>query len=75
MDNERPFIDGEFTVVREDHGVIIWQPSRGRGFRSKRRRMPNGDSTANVGDLLEIHSQGHLILRVTGEMDKEGLAM
>ncbi|GFZ15693.1 hypothetical protein Acr_25g0001020 [Actinidia rufa] len=35
--------------------------------------MSNGDSTANVGDLVEMESQGHLILRVTGEMDKIGI--
>ncbi|GFY94195.1 HSP20-like chaperones superfamily protein [Actinidia rufa] len=35
--------------------------------------MPNGDSTANVGDLVEMESQGHLILRVTDEMDKIGV--
>ncbi|GFS30400.1 hypothetical protein Acr_00g0011720 [Actinidia rufa] len=40
---------------------------------SKRRRMPNGDSTANVGDLVEMESQGHLILGVTSKMDKIGI--
>ncbi|GFZ03402.1 hypothetical protein Acr_16g0000260 [Actinidia rufa] len=35
--------------------------------------MPNGDSTANVGDLVEMESQGHLILGVTGEIDKIGI--
>ncbi|PSR88326.1 DEAD-box ATP-dependent RNA helicase [Actinidia chinensis var. chinensis] len=34
------------------------------------RRMPNGDITMNVGELVEIESQGHLILRVIGEIDK-----
>ncbi|GFZ08921.1 hypothetical protein Acr_20g0007290 [Actinidia rufa] len=32
--------------------------------------MQNGDITANVGDLVKMESQSHLILRVTGEMDK-----
>ena len=32
--------------------------------------MPNGDSTANVGDLVEMESYIHLILRVSGEIDK-----
>ena len=27
VNGERPFIDGEFGVVREDHGVIIVLPS------------------------------------------------
>ena len=27
LDGEQPFIDGEFRAVREDHGVIIRQPS------------------------------------------------
>ena len=27
MDCERPFIDGEFTAVQGDHGVIIGQPN------------------------------------------------
>ena len=35
--------------------------------------MPIGDSTTNVGDLVEMESQGHLILKVTGEMDKVGI--
>ncbi|GFZ05448.1 hypothetical protein Acr_17g0010200 [Actinidia rufa] len=38
-----------------------------------RRRMPNGDSTANVGDLMKMESQGQLIVRVVGEMDKVGI--
>ena len=25
MDGEQPFIDGEFTTVRGDHGVIVKQ--------------------------------------------------
>ena len=35
--------------------------------------MPNGDSTANVGNLVEMESQGYLILRMTDEMDKNGI--
>ncbi|GFS37949.1 hypothetical protein Acr_00g0054820 [Actinidia rufa] len=35
--------------------------------------MPNKDNTANVGDLMEMESQGHLILRVTSKMDKIGI--
>ena len=27
VEGERPFIDGEWSVMREDHGVIIGQPS------------------------------------------------
>ena len=27
VDGEQPFIDGEFTVVQEDHGVIFRQPN------------------------------------------------
>ena len=27
MDGERPFEDGEFIAVREDHNAIIGQPS------------------------------------------------
>ncbi|GFZ05449.1 hypothetical protein Acr_17g0010210 [Actinidia rufa] len=34
--------------------------------------MPNGDNIANVGDLMEMESQGHLIVRVMGEMDPIG---
>ena len=34
--------------------------------------MPNGNNTANVGDLVEMEFQGHLILREMGEMDKVG---
>ena len=34
--------------------------------------MPNGDSTVNVGDVMEMESQGHLILRVTGEVEIGG---
>ncbi|GFZ11288.1 hypothetical protein Acr_22g0006860 [Actinidia rufa] len=44
--------------------------SRGQGSRHNRRRMPNGDSTTNVGDLVGMESQGYPILRVTGEIDK-----
>ncbi|GFY91423.1 hypothetical protein Acr_07g0016190 [Actinidia rufa] len=39
-----------------------------RGSRRKRRTLPYRESTANVGDL-EMESQGHLILRVDGEVD------
>ena len=35
--------------------------------------MPNGDSTANVGDLVEMESQDHPILRVIGEINKLGI--
>ena len=35
--------------------------------------MPNGDSTANVGDLVEMESQGYPILKVTSEIDKLGI--
>ncbi|GFZ11325.1 hypothetical protein Acr_22g0007230 [Actinidia rufa] len=65
--------DGESTTVREYHSVIIGTAKygrRGHGFWSKRRRIPNGDNTANVGELVEMESQSHLILRVTGEMEK-----
>ena len=31
--------------------------------------MSNGDSTANVGDLVNMESQVHLILKVIGEME------
>ena len=31
--------------------------------------MPNGDSTTNVGDLVEMESQVHLILQVAGEIN------
>ncbi|PSS07295.1 Syntaxin like [Actinidia chinensis var. chinensis] len=32
--------------------------------------MPNKDSTANVGNLMKMESQGHLIIRVMCKMDK-----
>ena len=35
--------------------------------------MPNGDSTTNVGDLVEIESQGYPILRVADEIDQLGI--
>ena len=35
--------------------------------------MPNGDNTVNVGDLVEMKSQDHLILRVPGEIDQLGI--
>ncbi|GFY93892.1 hypothetical protein Acr_09g0003380 [Actinidia rufa] len=44
--------------------------SRGRGSRCNRKRISNRDSTANVGDLMEMESKGHPILRVTDEIDK-----
>ena len=28
LDGERPFIEGEFVAVREDHGVIIRQSNK-----------------------------------------------
>ena len=31
--------------------------------------MPNGDSIANVEDLVEMESQIHLILKVTDKME------
>ncbi|GFY95598.1 hypothetical protein Acr_10g0009830 [Actinidia rufa] len=34
--------------------------------------MSNGDSTANVGDVVEMESQAHLILKVTGEVEIGG---
>ncbi|GFY97949.1 hypothetical protein Acr_12g0004900 [Actinidia rufa] len=46
--------------------------SRVREFRSKMRRMPNGYSTANVGDMVEMESQGHLFHRVTGDVEIGG---
>ncbi|GFZ14426.1 hypothetical protein Acr_24g0006160 [Actinidia rufa] len=33
------------------------------------RRMPYGDSIVNVGDLVGMESQGHLILRVDDEVE------
>ncbi|GFY95096.1 hypothetical protein Acr_10g0004810 [Actinidia rufa] len=45
-------------------GMEVW--SR---ISEKERRIPNGDSAANVGDLVEMESQIHLILKVTGEME------
>ena len=36
--------------------------------------MPNGDSTANVGDLVEIESQGYPLLRVADEIDQLGIS-
>ena len=35
--------------------------------------MSNGDSTVNVGDLVEKEFQGHLILKVMYKMDKVGI--
>ena len=32
--------------------------------------MSNGDSTANVGDLLEMEYQDHLILKVAGQINQ-----
>ena len=40
---------------------------------SKKRRMPNGDSTSNVGDLDEMESRMHHVLKVKGEVDQLGL--
>ena len=37
------------------------------------RRMPNGDSIVNLGDLVEMESQGHLILKVAGEINQLGI--
>ncbi|GFZ09511.1 hypothetical protein Acr_21g0001100 [Actinidia rufa] len=34
------------------------------------RRMPNGDSTANVEDLVEMESQGYPIREVAGEINQ-----
>ena len=48
--------------MREDHGVIIGQPNK--------LRMPNGVSTATVGDLVEIKSQVHPILKVEGKINQ-----
>ena len=47
--------------------------SRDRGSRRNKRRMSNVDSTANVGDLKEMESQGHPIFIVTGTFDKFGI--
>ncbi|GFY95485.1 hypothetical protein Acr_10g0008700 [Actinidia rufa] len=68
---ERPFMDGEWRVVREDHGTIIGQPSMEAVSKDleKKKRLPYGKSTANVGDLVEMESQGHLILRVDDEVE------
>ncbi|GFY94598.1 hypothetical protein Acr_09g0010440 [Actinidia rufa] len=38
-----------------------------------KRRMPSRNSTTNVRDLKKMESQGHPILRVTGEVDKLGI--
>ena len=76
MEGERPFIDGEWRAVQEDHGVIIGQPSMeamSEDFGVKGGGCQIGDSTANVGDLVEMESQSHLDLRATGEMDKVGI--
>ena len=35
--------------------------------------MSNRDSTANVGNLVEMESKGHPFLRVTDEIDKLGI--
>ena len=35
--------------------------------------MSNGDNTANVGDLVEVESHIHLILKVKGEINQLGL--
>ena len=48
--------------------------SRGRELRRNKRRITNKDSTANVGDLVKMESQGHLIFRVTCEIDKIGIS-
>ena len=34
MEGERPFIGGEHRIVREDHGVIIEQPSMETMFKN-----------------------------------------
>ncbi|GFZ18654.1 major facilitator superfamily protein [Actinidia rufa] len=39
------------------------------GLRSKRRRMPYGGCTVNVGDVVEMESQGHLFLILNSERD------
>ena len=35
--------------------------------------MPNGDSTANIEELVEMESQGHPILKVVGEINQFGI--
>ena len=69
MDGEQLFIDGECTAMQEDHDVIVGQPNM-EIVVEDHGAMPNGDSIANVGDLVEMESQVHLILRVTGEVGK-----
>ena len=32
-------------------------------------RMSNGDNTTNVGDLVEMESKVHLILKMMGEVN------
>ena len=35
--------------------------------------MPNGDNTVTAGDLVEMESQVHHILNVTGEVNQLGI--
>ncbi|GFZ09875.1 hypothetical protein Acr_21g0004740 [Actinidia rufa] len=43
---------------------VVKYGSRIRGFRSKKKRMLNGECTVNVGNVGEMDSQGHFILKV-----------
>ena len=66
MKGERSFIDGEWRVVREDHGVILGQPNM-EGV-AKDLRIKLRECTMNVGDVMQMESQSHLILKVMGEI-------
>ena len=51
-----------------DHQVAKYG-RRLRRYRSDSKRMPYGERNANVEDVVEIGSQGHLILRVEGDVE------
>ncbi|GFZ03502.1 hypothetical protein Acr_16g0001260 [Actinidia rufa] len=70
VEDEQFFIAGEWRAAREDHGVIIRVPSIEAV--SENFRVKGGECTVNVGDVVEMESQGHLIPKVTGEVEIDG---